>query len=95
MTVVWPEFMLHDPVAEIYYGEVDDRWADWSIMAIDGDRVLAVGHAVTFAFGEEFGRPELPDDGWDGVIMWSHVDDLEGRSRSRSSRKLGGSVSPR
>ena len=80
VSAVWPEFMLHDHVATVYYGDVDGRWADWSILAFEGDRVLAVGHAVTFAMGTDLDRPELPDDGWDGVIMWSYEDLLDDRA---------------
>jgi GNAT superfamily N-acetyltransferase len=77
---VWPEFMLQDPVATVYYANVDDRWADLSILAVDGEQVVAVGHAVSFRMGAELGREELPDGGWDDVIMWSYTDDVFGRS---------------
>jgi GNAT superfamily N-acetyltransferase len=78
LTSVWPEFMLHDPVGDLYYGRLE-VWGDYALVAVDGDRVLARGFSVPFAFGTAVGRPDLPDDGWDRVILWAEHDRFEGR----------------
>ena len=75
---VWPEFMLHDPVADLYYQDIESRWSEWTLIAIDGDHVAARGFCVTFAMGADIKRPVLPSDGWDSVIRWSCLDRLKG-----------------
>ncbi|HIZ35927.1 MAG TPA: N-acetyltransferase [Candidatus Ruania gallistercoris] len=76
----WPEFMAHDPTAELYYSYLDDV-ADYVLLATDGDQPVAKGYSVPFAFGIP-GRQELPDAGWDEVIRWAHSDRLAGRERN-------------
>ncbi len=79
-TAVWPEFMLNDDIATLYYANVESTWPDWCVLAVDGGNVLAVAYAVPFALGPDIERPQLPDDGWDRVIMWSYLDGLARRA---------------
>ncbi len=76
---VWPKFMRHDPVADLCYDNIESRWSDWTLVAIDGDHIAARSFCVTFAMGVDIERPTLPSNGWDGVIRWSCLDSLEGR----------------
>jgi GNAT superfamily N-acetyltransferase len=79
---LWPEFMLHDPVAALYFETPHfDRYLDTAFAVIDPaepGRLVGRAFAVPFVFGE-FGREELPDSGWDGVIRWAHEDQARGR----------------
>ena len=79
---LWPEFMLHDPVANLYFEAPHvERHLDTAFAVIDtADPGTAIGRAfaVPFVFGEH-GRDELPDSGWDGVIRWAHEDVALGR----------------
>ena len=80
-----PEFMLHDPVAGLYYADrALDRYLDFVLAAVDREhpgRAIARAVSVPFAFGDAaLGRAELPDDGWDAVIRWAHADWLAGRA---------------
>jgi hypothetical protein len=68
----WPEFMDHDPVADLYYSDTS-RWAKHIIYATDGDELIAKGYTIPFAFPTER-RQELPDGGWDRVIRWGNYD---------------------
>jgi GNAT superfamily N-acetyltransferase len=75
----FPEFMRHDPVADLYYARgALDRYLDFVLAGLDGGTVVARAFSVPFAFGIE-GRSELPDAGWDAVIRWAHEDHLAGR----------------
>ena len=80
----WPEYMRHDPTANLYYGQgALDRYLDFVLVAVDRDapdRVIARGCSVPFAFrdGTE-GRNELPLGGWDTVIRWADADWRAGR----------------
>jgi GNAT superfamily N-acetyltransferase len=79
---LWPAFMLHDPVAALYFETPHfDRYLDTAFAVIDPaepSRAVGRAFAVPFVFGE-FGRDELPDSGWDGVIRWAHEDQALGR----------------
>lgn len=79
---LWPEFMLHDPVANLYFEaphfehHLDTAFA--VIDTADPGTVLGRAFAVAFVFGAP-GRDALPDTGWDGVIRWGHEDQALGR----------------
>lgn len=75
----WPPFMLNDPVADLYYSQLD-HWAEHVLLAVDGTTIVARGLSVGFAMGDDIGRPTLPEDGWDGVVRWSWLDQLAGRA---------------
>lgn len=83
---VWPEFMLHDLVADFYFSQILETWGDWTLLALDGETVAARSHCAPFAFGEEVGRPDLPPNGWDAIIYWSFIDDF----RDRAPTTVGG-----
>ncbi|MEN8233705.1 MAG: N-acetyltransferase [Actinomycetota bacterium] len=85
LSSVWPDFMRYDPFAHLYYDHVEERWSDWVLMAIDGEHIAARGFSVPFAMGSDIDRPNLPTDGWDGVVRWSHLDHVHGREATTVS----------
>ena len=79
-----PEFMLHDPVAALYYSDGQlDCYQEFGLVAIDSaqlDEPVARAFSVPFAFRDGTkGREELPDGGWDAVIRWADEDRRAGR----------------
>lgn len=63
----WPEFMRNDPIGGLYYGNVEQRFAEFALVAQDdGGEVVACAYSVPFVLDEDAG--ELPDNGWDFVI---------------------------
>ncbi len=75
----WPEFMRHDPVADLYYASAAlDRYLDFVLVGLDGGKVVARAFSVPFAF-DVAGRGALPDGGWDEAIRWAHEDHLRAR----------------
>ena len=72
---MWPEYMLQDPVARLYFSPPFlDRYLDFVLIGVgDGNEVVARGFSVPFAFNFP-DREELPDGGWDEVIRWAHED---------------------
>jgi GNAT superfamily N-acetyltransferase len=85
-----PEFMRHDPVAALYYGDgrLDRRYREFGLVAVDPaepDRPVARAFSVPFALGDGRGREELPDGGWDAVIRWADEDWRAGRSATAVS----------
>lgn len=68
MPTVWPEFMRHDPISNLYYGLAVQEWPEYILVAEDPDepgRLVAKGHSVPFLLPE---GDELPVDGWDGAL---------------------------
>ncbi|MEU4542524.1 N-acetyltransferase [Nonomuraea dietziae] len=64
----WPEFMLNDPIAGLYFNRsLTTDFAEYLVVAVDEE-----GDLVARAFSIPFERPEgeLPDDGWDAVVRW-------------------------
>ncbi|MER7070281.1 N-acetyltransferase [Terrabacter sp. NPDC000476] len=61
----WPEFMRHDPIGGLYYGNVESRFAEFALVGQDdAGEVVAVAHSIPFVLGDD----ELPGNGWDFVI---------------------------
>jgi hypothetical protein len=64
---VWPEFMLHDPVAELFpelYQKLPQY--QFALLDVDTDTAIALGNSVPLAWD---GNPgELPDTGWDWAM---------------------------
>lgn len=82
---VWPRFMLEDPVASLYYGDLE-RWADKVLLAVDHDgSVVARSFRVTFAMGDDIGRSALPGRGWDAIVEWAYLDDVRARAPTHTS----------
>ena len=80
-----PEFMRHDPVSALYYGNRQlEHYSEFGLVAVDPaepDRPVARAFSAPFAFRDGTrGREELPDDGWDAVIRWA---DEERRAERR------------
>jgi GNAT superfamily N-acetyltransferase len=72
----WPEFLLHDPAAHFYFAApYFDRYIDYAFAAVDSGVVVGRAFSVPFAFDIP-GRDELPDRGWDEIILWAHEDQL-------------------
>lgn len=79
----WPAFMLEDPVADLYYTDVETSRSEFVLVATpraEPLRPIARGYSVPFAFGADVGRDRLPPDGWDRVVRWSFGDRARGTS---------------
>ena len=80
----WPRFMLEDPIANLYFAEGRfERFHEFMLVVFDEaqpDKLLGRALSVPFAFGAAYGRPELPDGGWDTVVRWADQDALTGRT---------------
>lgn len=85
LTDLWPAFMSEDPIADLYFSQLD-RFSDHVLIAVDdGGRVVARALGVPFAMGDDVGRPDLPSSGWDGVIRWAWLDQVAGRAPTHLS----------
>ncbi|MGW7415275.1 N-acetyltransferase [Streptomyces sp. NPDC054863] len=73
----WPEFTSHEPVVGALLGRVVEEFPEYCVVATDGDRVVARGFSVPFNAVLE-GREEMPDRGWDQVLLWAFADRRHG-----------------
>jgi hypothetical protein len=64
-------------VSNSLLGQIPGTFPDYSVVATLDGAVVARGLSVPFAFPTER-RPELPDDGWDAVMMWGMADHRRG-----------------
>ncbi len=72
----WPEFMRHDPIGGLFYGNVETRFADYFMVGQDdtGD-VIACAYSIPF-LREGAARP---DNGWDFVIRNGLLANIRGQ----------------
>ncbi len=73
----WPVFVPNDPVAAALLGRVAEVFPHYCVVATDQDRVVARGLSVPFNAVLD-GRTELPDRGWDQVLVWAFHDRRKG-----------------
>ncbi len=71
----WPEFMRHDPIGGLFYGNLEERFADYVLVAQDEVGEVAAGaYSVPFVLD----GAELPDNGWDAVIRSGLLASIQG-----------------
>jgi len=68
LTGEWPEFMLHDPVADRFWAELYSAFPHFQFALLEesSDRLAAAGNCIPFKLPMD-GR-ELPDTGWDATL---------------------------
>ncbi|MPY66122.1 hypothetical protein F8S09_05340 [Deinococcus sp. SDU3-2] len=62
----WPEFIFHDPVPARLMPQVHSSFPDYNVLLLEGERALAGGWGVTFAWDGTFA--DLPD-GYGGALV--------------------------
>lgn len=75
----WPEFMLHDPVANLFT-TLYERLPEYQFAFVESgtDNVIAFGNGTPLAWDDD---PELlPDDGWDWAMESGINDHAAGRT---------------
>jgi len=94
----WPEFMLHDPVADLFYGRAVEQFPDLHLLASDGDDVVGRLHAVPVPW---MGLHGLSERGWDWALSggtagsgWGACGGQPHRSPDHAVTSGGGPQSP-
>jgi GNAT superfamily N-acetyltransferase len=74
----WPEFMLHDPIADENWHELFDRFNEYQFALLDteSDRMAAMGNSLPFYWDHHL--DELPEGGWDWVFVKAIEDHKQG-----------------
>jgi GNAT superfamily N-acetyltransferase len=66
---VWPEFMLHDQVANELWHELLDRFPEYQFALYDSQNGHVAGMGNSFPLGWEEPLENLPEDGWDWAFQ--------------------------
>ncbi len=76
----WPEFMLHDAVAEKHWPDLHRLFPAYQYALVDtsSDNLLAIGNSVPLQWPEP--PEQLPDGGWDWLFSRAIEDNNAGRS---------------
>jgi GNAT superfamily N-acetyltransferase len=66
---VWPEFMLHDRVANEHWRELFERFSEYQLALYDteNNRVAGMGNSFPLRWNEEL--ENLPEGGWDWAFQ--------------------------
>ena len=74
----WPEFMLHDPIANGSWHELFDRFNEYQFALLDTEtnRMAAMGNSLPFHWDKDL--TELPEGGWDWVFLQAIEDHKNG-----------------
>ncbi|MFI8966247.1 N-acetyltransferase [Streptomyces sp. NPDC053493] len=83
MKDLWPEFLMYDPVGWANIGRIVVEFPEYVLVATDGSGPDAplVARALSVPFQlQAAGRGELPDTGWDQVLLWAFSDLRHGRT---------------
>jgi GNAT superfamily N-acetyltransferase len=75
----WPEFMLQDPVAEAYWGDLFERFGDYQFGLLDRETGGAPVMANAIPLHWQGELSQLPDGGWDWAFAQAVEDDRRGR----------------
>src|SRR5262245_51105974 len=65
----WPEFMLHDPIANEHWHELFDRFEEYqfALMDTETNRMAAMANSLPFYWDKPL--EDLPEGGWDWVFL--------------------------
>ncbi|HEX5942729.1 MAG TPA: GNAT family N-acetyltransferase [Anaerolineales bacterium] len=76
--ISWPEFMLHDTIANEYWHELFDRFSEYQFALMDAgtNRMAAMGNSLPFHWDADLS--ELPEKGWDWVFLKAVEDHKNG-----------------
>jgi GNAT superfamily N-acetyltransferase len=74
----WPEFMMHDPIANENWHELFDRFEEYQFAMWDteSERMAAMGNSLPFQWQQPL--EELPERGWDWVFLKAIEDHKNG-----------------
>ena len=74
----WPEFMMHDPIANENWHELFDRFSNYQFALLDteSNRMAAMGNSLPFHWDKELS--DLPEGGWDWVFVKAVEDHKSG-----------------
>ena len=77
---VWPEFMLHERVANENWHELLDRFPDYQFALYDAEEDRAAGMANSFPLRWDEALENLPEEGWDWAFQEAVANHRQGKT---------------
>jgi GNAT superfamily N-acetyltransferase len=77
---VWPEFMLHERVANENWHELLDRFPDYQFALYDVEEDRAAGMANSFPLRWDEALKNLPEEGWDWAFQEAVANHRQGKT---------------
>ncbi len=63
---VWPEFILHDAVANEWFFQLYDDFPEFQYWLLDGEEIVGIGNSIPLFWNDKL--EELPEEGWDWAL---------------------------
>jgi len=63
---LWPEFILHDPVSNKYWGSLFESFGDYQFSLESKGEIIGTGNCLPFRWDDDF--KALPEGGWDAIL---------------------------
>lgn len=63
---LWPEFMMHDPVANKYWESLFEFFPDFQISLVLDDKIIGIANSIPFRWDDTY--ENLPEKGWDWAL---------------------------
>ena len=63
---VWPEFILHDAVANKWFFQLYDDFPEFQYWLLDGEEIVGIGNSIPLFWKDKL--ENLPEEGWDWAI---------------------------
>lgn len=73
---LWPEFILHDPVSNNYWGKLFECFPEYQFSLESYGEIIGTGNCLPFRWDEDF--EALPESGWDGIFEKAMKDKAKG-----------------
>lgn len=75
---VWPEFMFHDPIADLHWNGLFERFPTFQFAVLDQKTNTVAGIANSVPLAWQHTIEQLPDEGWDWALTKSASDFTSG-----------------
>ncbi|MEA2096068.1 MAG: GNAT family N-acetyltransferase [Candidatus Cloacimonadota bacterium] len=73
---VWPEFMLHDAVANEYFFQLYSAFPEYQFWLVDGKEIVGIGNSIPIYWKDKL--ENLPEEGWDWALKKGFDDSKTG-----------------
>lgn len=65
----WPEFMLHDPIANDHWMEFIEAYKEFQLLMLDGETIIGIINSLPLYYDGNI--EDLPEEGWDWGVKQS------------------------
>ena len=64
---IYPEFMMHDEIANEWFHQLYDNFPEFQYWLLDGEEIVGIGNSIPLFWNDKL--ENLPDKGWDWAIV--------------------------